>query len=68
MAVCCLENGATVQSWSTLVNPGEFGATNIHGPDPKKLARAKPFAVHADHLHDLLTIDSGTVYLVGAGV
>jgi hypothetical protein len=68
VAVYCLENGATVESWSTLVNPGEFGATNIHGLDPKKLARAKPFAVHADHLRDLLTIDSGTVYLVAHNI
>lgn len=68
VAVYCLENGATVESWSTLVNPGEFGATNIHGLDPKKLARAKPFAVHADHLRDLLTIDSGTVHLVAHNI
>jgi DNA polymerase III epsilon subunit-like protein len=68
VAVYCLENGATVESWSTLVNPGEFGAVNIHGLDPKKLARAKPFAVHADHLRDLLTITSGTVYLVAHNI
>ena len=68
VAVYCVENGATVESWSTLVNPGEFGATDIHGLDPKKLARAKPFAVHADHLRDLLTIDSGTVYLVAHNI
>lgn len=68
VAVYCLENTATVESWSTLVNPGEFGATDIHGLDPKKLARAKPFAVHADHLRGLLTIDSGTVYLVAHSI
>jgi DNA polymerase III epsilon subunit-like protein len=68
VAVYCLENGATVESWSTLLNPGEYGATHIHGLDPKKLARAKPFAVHADHLRDLLTHDDGTVYLVAHNV
>jgi len=68
VAVYCMESGATVESWSTLINPGEFGATDIHGLDPKKLVRAKPFGVHADHLRDLLTIDSGTVYLVAHNI
>lgn len=68
VAVYCLEGGATVESWSTLINPGEFGATDIHGLDPKKLARARPFALHADHLRDLLTIDSGTVYLIAHNI
>lgn len=68
VAVYCLENGATVESWSSLVNPGEYGAAHIHGLDPKKLARAKPFAVHADHLRDLLTLDDGTVYLIAHNI
>jgi DNA polymerase III epsilon subunit-like protein len=67
-AVYCMENGATVESWSTLMNPGVFGATEIHGLDPMKLARAKPFAVHADHLRQLMSVDSGTVYLVAHNI
>ena len=68
VAVYCLEDGATVESWSTLISTGEYGATDIHGQAPKKLARAKPFAVHSDHLCDLLTIDSGTVYLIAHNI
>ncbi|MCY7298015.1 MAG: 3'-5' exonuclease [Ilumatobacteraceae bacterium] len=64
VALYCMENGATVESWCTLMNPGVFAATEIQLLDPKKLARAKPFAVHADHLRELLSVESGTVYLV----
>jgi DNA polymerase III epsilon subunit-like protein len=68
VACYCMENGATVESWSTLVNPGTIGATDIHGLDPEKLAQAKPFTDHAEHLRSLLTHPTKNVYLLGHNI
>lgn len=68
VAVYCMENGATAESWSTLVNPGTVGATHINKLDPEKLAHAKPFTDHADHLRDLLTHPTKNVYLLGHNI
>ena len=60
VAIYCLENESTAESWSTLINSGEYGATHIHNLDATKLARAKPFAHHADRIRNLLTLDGAT--------
>lgn len=69
LAVFVVENGVTVDSWSTLVNPGgRIGATHIHGLDATKLANAKSFATYAKRLRDLLTGHATTTYLAGHNV
>lgn len=68
VACFCLENAVTVQAWSTVINAGAYGAQHIHGLDAATLDRAQPFAVHADNLRDVLTLDGGTVYLVAHNI
>lgn len=69
LAVFVVENGVTVDSWSTLVNPGgRIGATHIHGLDATKLANAKGFEAYAKRIRDLLTGHATTTYLAGHNV
>ena len=69
IALFIVENGVTVNSWSTLVNPGgHIGATHIHGLDATKLANAKSFATYAKPIRTLLRSDAKTTYLVGQNV
>jgi DNA polymerase III epsilon subunit-like protein len=65
-ATYVVENGVTVESWSTLINPGtHIGATEIHGLDPAKLANAKSFPVYANRIRKLLTSSTKTTFLTG---
>jgi DNA polymerase III epsilon subunit-like protein len=65
-AAYVVENGATVESWSTLINPGiHIGAKEIHGLDPTKLANAKSFPVYASRIRKLLTSSTKTTFLTG---
>ena len=69
IALFIVENGVTVNSWSSLVNPGgHIGATHIHGLDATKLANAKNFATYAKPIRTLLRSDARTTYLVGQNV
>ena len=69
IAVFVVENGVTVDSWSSLVNPGgRIGATHIHGLDAAKLANAKSFAAHAKRFRDLLGTQGKTTFLAGHNV
>ena len=69
IAIYVVENGTTVESWSTLINPGTFiGATHIHGLDATKLANAKAFPVFADKVRGLLTSSPRKTYLTGHNV
>lgn len=65
-AAYVVENGVTVESWSTLINPGtHIGATEIHHLDPAKLATAKSFPVYANRIRKLLTSSTKTTFLTG---
>jgi DNA polymerase III epsilon subunit-like protein len=69
LAVFVVENGVTVDSWSTLVNPGgRIGATHIHGLDAAKLADAKGFVACSKRLRSLLVAQTKTTYLAGHNV
>ncbi len=69
LAVFVVENGVTVDGWSTLVNPGgRIGATHIHGLDATKLANAKGFEAYAKRLREMLTGHPTTTYLAGHNV
>jgi DNA polymerase III epsilon subunit-like protein/ribosome-binding factor A len=68
VACFCVENAVTVQAWSTVINAGTYGAQHIHGLGPATLDRAQPFAVHAEHLRGLLTLNGGAVFLVAHNI
>jgi DNA polymerase III epsilon subunit-like protein len=65
-----VENGVTVASWSTVVNPGlaVIGATSFHGLHAERLAGASAFAAHTEKLTELLRHDTKTTYLVGHNI
>jgi len=68
-AAYVVENGVTVESWSTLINPGtHIGATEIHGLDREKLAGAKSFPNYSDKIRQMLTSSSKTTFLTGHNV
>ena len=69
VAVYVVENGVTIDSWSTLVNPGvPIGATHIHKLRADHLAGAKPFAASVKKMRALLTATSKDTYVVGHNV
>ncbi|NNN08337.1 MAG: 3'-5' exonuclease [Acidimicrobiaceae bacterium] len=68
-AAYIVENGATIESWSTLMNPGtHIGATKIHSLTPEKLAGAKSFQVHSEKIRRTLTSSSKTTFVTGHNV
>ena len=68
-AAYVVENGVTIESWSTLINPGtHIGATHIHGLNSEKLVGAKSFPNYSDKVRQLLTSSSKTTYLTGHNI